>query len=589
MHGIALFQVGHILHAGIFAILHNQVFEVLALFQAGVDIIQLGLHIGQHRFAGGVQRGLGGGDGFLVGRFSAFSLVVGILRIGISGQQIVVHLQQDVQNSAVALGHIPAFIAVTLGIELVHGHVALVLLAILLAIFIKHGVNFILGGRIAVGKLLLQAVVFLLKHQVFQQGILAVALGGIVVNGLRTQGIALLLRILSQIIFYIVIQRFFPLCGGLVGKGGLFLIGKLIQASLRNVVLDDLLIEHIVQRVLIIVFLFGIAIIIQQTGDFLHIGKQDLVVAHLRQHRVIRRQICGSGRVGRFRHGRSGRYGRHFGGFLGGLFRGRFSGAFGHNRLDRRLGNGRLIRRPGLHNQQHGSDHDQHRANSKDFVLGFHGSNSLLHFSRQGPYRLILWHIRPAGASVFRVLQKCYKPDTFSCPARFAKRRGIRYNEGALSPRRLSKKARSSRAHSFSSTPPAQGTRWKKAGSCGRSYTLPQQPCRASYAPNTQPSSCAITIAPAHMGQGSSVTYSVQPLSRRVCRARQARSMASISACANGLSCASRSLWALAITCPSRTITAPTGTSLPLCAACARAKRMNCSCIFSPSYYCILA
>ena len=71
----------------------------------------------------------------------------------------------------------------------------------------------------------------------------------------------------------------------------------------------------------------------------------------------------------------------------------------------------------------------------------------------------------------------------------------------------------------------------------------------------------ACTMAPAHMGHGSMVTYSTVLSSRQLPMCRAASSMAIISACASGLARSSRSLWPAAITSPSSTTTAPTGTS----------------------------
>ena len=81
----------------------------------------------------------------------------------------------------------------------------------------------------------------------------------------------------------------------------------------------------------------------------------------------------------------------------------------------------------------------------------------------------------------------------------------------------------------------------------------------------------ACTMAPAHIGHGSSVTYSVQPSSRQLPSAAAACVMAIISAWAVGSRSASRSLRAAASTRPSRTMTAPTGASSAAAAASASA------------------
>ena len=77
------------------------------------------------------------------------------------------------------------------------------------------------------------------------------------------------------------------------------------------------------------------------------------------------------------------------------------------------------------------------------------------------------------------------------------------------------------------------------------------------------------TSAPAHITHGSSVTYSVQSTRRQCPTAAAASRSASTSACAVGSPVSSRSLCRRAITTPSRTTTAPIGTSS--CASAARA------------------
>ena len=79
------------------------------------------------------------------------------------------------------------------------------------------------------------------------------------------------------------------------------------------------------------------------------------------------------------------------------------------------------------------------------------------------------------------------------------------------------------------------------------------------------------TNAPAHIGQGSSVTYSVQPLSLHPPKVEQALSIASISACAVAFFSFSRRLYALEITSPLPfTTIAPTGISPIFAASLAR-------------------
>src|SRR5881628_2887490 len=93
------------------------------------------------------------------------------------------------------------------------------------------------------------------------------------------------------------------------------------------------------------------------------------------------------------------------------------------------------------------------------------------------------------------------------------------------------------------------------------SPTEPHIPAFSSYAPNTSRPTFASTIAPAHCAHGSSVTYSVQSVSRSAARARRAFWMASSSACAVGSRRVTVSLCARASDWPFRNTAAPTGTS----------------------------
>ena len=94
-----------------------------------------------------------------------------------------------------------------------------------------------------------------------------------------------------------------------------------------------------------------------------------------------------------------------------------------------------------------------------------------------------------------------------------------------------------------------------------RSNFPPAAPVFGSLAPNTIRSNRAWIMAPAHIMQGSSVTYKVQAVRRWLSSAIPASRIAMISACADG-SC--RPIFRFhprPMTFPSRTITAPTGTS----------------------------
>ena len=86
----------------------------------------------------------------------------------------------------------------------------------------------------------------------------------------------------------------------------------------------------------------------------------------------------------------------------------------------------------------------------------------------------------------------------------------------------------------------------------------------------------ALSAAPMHMGQGSSVTYRSQSFRRQLFSFLQARSMAYISACELAICVCVRRLYPEAMTLPSNTITAPTGTSSAACPffACASASRI---------------
>ena len=87
-------------------------------------------------------------------------------------------------------------------------------------------------------------------------------------------------------------------------------------------------------------------------------------------------------------------------------------------------------------------------------------------------------------------------------------------------------------------------------------------PALASVAPYTRREMRADIIAPAHIGHGSSVTYSVQPVRRQRESFRPASRIARISACAVASRSASHILCARTTTPPSSSMrTAPTGTS----------------------------
>ena len=90
-------------------------------------------------------------------------------------------------------------------------------------------------------------------------------------------------------------------------------------------------------------------------------------------------------------------------------------------------------------------------------------------------------------------------------------------------------------------------------------------------------------MAPAHMGQGSRVTYKSQSSSRQEPRAALAWAMASSSAWEATDCFSSRRLRPRPMTAPSLTMTQPTGTSPAAAASRARARAwaINCSCTVS--------
>ena len=122
--------------------------------------------------------------------------------------------------------------------------------------------------------------------------------------------------------------------------------------------------------------------------------------------------------------------------------------------------------------------------------------------------------------------------------------------------------------------PPTSAGRWGK-DSMNRFVTPPQAPMASSRAPYHTRRMRALRMAPAHMGQGSSVTYSSQSSSRQVPRAALAWAMASISAWDDVACFSSRRLRPRPTTSPFRTMTQPTGTSPA--AAASRASARACS------------
>ena len=107
--------------------------------------------------------------------------------------------------------------------------------------------------------------------------------------------------------------------------------------------------------------------------------------------------------------------------------------------------------------------------------------------------------------------------------------------------------------------------------------TEPHAPALGSIAPITSLDTLASTIAPAHMLHGSSVTYTVHPVSHFAPSFSSAAARASISACADELLMVSTRLCALLMISPSLTTSAPTGTSpaRAACSASSSASRMN--------------
>lgn len=116
--------------------------------------------------------------------------------------------------------------------------------------------------------------------------------------------------------------------------------------------------------------------------------------------------------------------------------------------------------------------------------------------------------------------------------------------------------------HSFSSTPVTTLLRWFSLGSFKRLKREWHAPALGSMQPYITQGIRDWTIAPAHMGQGSRVTYKMQFSRRHDCKNCAAWVIAIISACAVGSLSSSRWLCALAMM-PSlaETIRAPTGTS----------------------------
>ena len=91
-----------------------------------------------------------------------------------------------------------------------------------------------------------------------------------------------------------------------------------------------------------------------------------------------------------------------------------------------------------------------------------------------------------------------------------------------------------------------EGTREIARRSRGTSHTEPQAPSLGSQAPRTTRSTLASIAAPAHMGQGSMVTYSSASTSRQLPSIEAARRTATISAWAVGSTSCSRRLCARA-------------------------------------------
>src|SRR5262249_23607535 len=88
-----------------------------------------------------------------------------------------------------------------------------------------------------------------------------------------------------------------------------------------------------------------------------------------------------------------------------------------------------------------------------------------------------------------------------------------RPSSGACRKRR--KKPRSKSAHSTSRIPLRTSIWWLSRESWTRFPSELQNPALGSLVPNTSVSIRLLTRAPAHMAQGSSVTYIVQPVRRQ--------------------------------------------------------------------------
>jgi hypothetical protein len=143
--------------------------------------------------------------------------------------------------------------------------------------------------------------------------------------------------------------------------------------------------------------------------------------------------------------------------------------------------------------------------------------------------------------------------------------------------RRLAKNSRSSDRASSAASPPRWASGGPRRASSARSTTVPQAPAWGSGAPHTSRPSRACRQAETHIGHGSRVTYRVQRSRRQQPTAEPAARSARTSAWPAGSASDSRRLPALATTTPSRTTTAPTGTS-PIAAAArasASASAMN--------------
>ncbi len=123
------------------------------------------------------------------------------------------------------------------------------------------------------------------------------------------------------------------------------------------------------------------------------------------------------------------------------------------------------------------------------------------------------------------------------------------------------KKSRSISLHSSPRTPDTTGKRWFKRASCERFSRLPMNPALGSKQPKTQRATRACTMAPAHIGQGSKVTYTSHSSRRQSPITRAASRIASSSAWAVGSWSMLRRLWAFAMMAPWCTTTDPTGTS----------------------------